>query len=187
MQGLIPRQHNIISIPVKKLKFDDGNPNMMTPVQFTSLENSVKQFGLMKPIVVDQNYVVIDGEHRLKAMINSKYSTIPAVIINVENDNERRLLRQMLNKIKGQHDMYIDIQDLLALTDQYGMEHVASLIAQDTSGLKYFLEKHGINTDQQDEDKSETEINISNINNSSFDIICPHCSQGFNYEDVNNK
>lgn len=39
-----------------------------------------------------------DGYHRVVAYKELGMKTVPAVIMNFDNDNERRLMRQVMNK-----------------------------------------------------------------------------------------
>lgn len=181
LEGLLPGQSfgkEITTVLIKNLKSDEGNPNIMTDIQLKSLENSIRKFGVIEPIIIDQNNIIVDGEHRFRISEKVGRKTIPAIIVGIQNDNERRLLRQTLNKIRGQHDIHIDVADLLSLTDIYGIDEIAALTAQNVNGLKYLFEKHNIESKEKKE--KNTELDTSNFG--SYDAKCPECGHEFNLE-----
>lgn len=56
------------------------------------LEESIKKYGLLEPILVDQKNRLIAGYQRLKAYKNLGHKTILAKIIEVKSDEEFLLL-----------------------------------------------------------------------------------------------
>jgi len=101
-----------VEIPVNDIKLDPKNPNVMTKEQEEGLKYSFAKWGFLQPCVVDQNNLLCDGEHRLAIFKENGWKKIPCYIIKFENDGERRLLRQVLNKLHGQHDPLLDIEEL---------------------------------------------------------------------------
>jgi len=49
------------------------------------IENSIKQIGLLQPIVIDANYNLVCGGRRIKAFKNLGFKKIPARIVNLEH------------------------------------------------------------------------------------------------------
>jgi hypothetical protein len=105
-------ERNAIRLHVTDIKTDDDNPNEMTPQQLDGLRESMKRFGYIYPIVVDQNNVICDGYHRYLIYKEFGHDMIPAIRITVKDVNERRLIRQTMNKIKGEHNPLKDIEEL---------------------------------------------------------------------------
>ena len=57
----------------------------------TPLERSIKDVGLLFPIIVNENNVLISGERRLAACKNIGASNIPALRIDVDEDSMQAL------------------------------------------------------------------------------------------------
>lgn len=99
------------SVKIADLAFDPFNSNIMTDQQMKGLRDSMKQFGFLKDIVIDQDNVVIDGEHRVKVYKEFGKKEIGAKRKHV-TETQRRLLRQVMNKLHGQPDPKKDAMDL---------------------------------------------------------------------------
>ncbi len=99
-----------------QFKSDGQNPNIMTEAQLDALEQSFRLFGTLQPIVCDQNMTMIDGEQRLKIYSRIGIDKIPYVQIDVD-DAQRRILRQVLNKLKGSHDYELDLAEYQRIID----------------------------------------------------------------------
>lgn len=57
-------------ISIKKIKSNESNPRIINKKMFEKLKNSIKQFPEMletRPIVVDEDFMVLGGNMRLKA------------------------------------------------------------------------------------------------------------------------
>lgn len=68
---------NIQLVPIEQVTGNDYNPNKVAPPEMRLLELSIRKDGLTMPIVVavekkDQNWVVVDGFHRLSICKSSK-------------------------------------------------------------------------------------------------------------------
>jgi hypothetical protein len=62
---------NIEEIEISKLKSNPNNPRTINKDNFKKLKNSIKEFPKMlklRPIVVDENYMVLGGNMRLEAL-----------------------------------------------------------------------------------------------------------------------
>jgi ParB-like chromosome segregation protein Spo0J len=102
------------AVKIADLKFDKDNPNIMTEDQMNGLQESMQKYGYLAPIIIDQHNKIIDGEHRLKIFkeVNKNHKVILAIRVEVYSDVDRRLIRQAMNKLKGQHDPEKDIREL---------------------------------------------------------------------------
>jgi ParB-like chromosome segregation protein Spo0J len=73
----------------------------MTAHEMTSLRASIREYGLVEPIVVQKKgRVVIGGHQRLKAAIAEGLKTVPAVFLDV-TDRRAKILNLALNKISS--------------------------------------------------------------------------------------
>jgi ParB-like chromosome segregation protein Spo0J len=99
---------NVEWVDVEKLSANDYNPNVVFNKELKLLEFSILRNGWIQPILVTQDYVVIDGFHRsslarTSAKIKAKYNgLVPVVVMNL-TEPERMLLTIRINRAKGSH------------------------------------------------------------------------------------
>lgn len=98
-----------------EIKPRPGNPNEMTPEQEKALEYSIKNYDYNEPIVVDQNNILVNGEHRLEALKKLGYQSVDVLTVNITSEEHRKFLSQAMNKIHGEHDKGKDIPELTEL------------------------------------------------------------------------
>lgn len=73
----------------------------MTAHEMKSLRASIREYGLVEPIVVQRKgRVVIGGHQRLKAAIAEGLKSVPAVFLDV-TDRRAKILNLALNKIRS--------------------------------------------------------------------------------------
>lgn len=96
-----------VNLPVSQLKVDGNNPNKLEARHFAALKQNILRFGFLVPIIVNKDFLVADGEHRLKAAVDLGMSEVPVVVLDVK-EVDRLLLRQVLNKLRGRHDKDLD-------------------------------------------------------------------------------
>ena len=76
-------------ISIKKIKPNPKNPRTISPKKFKALVSSVKEFPEMlevRPIVVDENMVILGGNMRFKAIVEAGFKEV--YIIRAENLTE---------------------------------------------------------------------------------------------------
>jgi len=76
-------------IDIKKIKKNPNNPRLIKNDKFDKLVKSIEEFPEMlniRPIVVDENYIVLGGNMRLRACQKAGLKEVP--VIKVENLTE---------------------------------------------------------------------------------------------------
>jgi ABC-type ATPase with predicted acetyltransferase domain len=101
-------------VDVSLLKIDNENPNKMSIRQFQALKKSIKRWGFVVPIITNKDFLVADGEHRLQAAKDLGMKQVSVVRLPVD-DVDRRLIRQVMNKIRGEHDLFLDAEEYYRL------------------------------------------------------------------------
>jgi len=87
-----------------ELHVDGDNPNEQTDEMFGLLCDNLREKGwLGNAIVADTDGCIADGEHRWRAAQEIGLQEVPVKFYDID-DSERRLWRQELNKISGEHD-----------------------------------------------------------------------------------
>jgi len=97
-------------VKISDLKVDGSNPNRMTPKQTEALKASMKKWGDIIPIITNKDLLIADGEQRWNAAKELGMSEVSVIRLPV-NDVDRRLLRQVLNKLRGEHDLLLDAHE----------------------------------------------------------------------------
>ena len=110
---------------IKDLKPATYNPRQISTKQYKDLKASIKKFGLVDPIIINQNgNVVVGGHQRLKICKELKHIEIDCVVLDLSKEEEREL-NIRLNKNTGDFDMDIlanefDIDELV----DWGFKHI---------------------------------------------------------------
>jgi DNA modification methylase len=99
----------IIQVPIQELRPDPANPRRISDQELETLTRSIREFGLVDPIIARrEDKAVIGGHQRLLAARRLGYKTVPVVFLDLSLE-QARLLNIALNKISGSFD-----QELLA-------------------------------------------------------------------------
>lgn len=97
-------------VETSSLKSDGKNPNVMSQNRFDALKASLKKYGWLAPIITNEDLLIADGEHRWKAAQELGMEKVKIIRLPVK-DVDRRLLRQVLNKVRGEHDSLLDREE----------------------------------------------------------------------------
>ncbi len=107
--GPLQQPIRIEQVSVATLRPDPANPRRISDEELESLTRSIRQFGLVDPIIARrEDKTVIGGHQRLVAARRLGMKTVPVVFMDVSAE-QARLLNIGLNKISGSWD-----QELLA-------------------------------------------------------------------------
>lgn len=131
---------NVVNIPIEKITVDGNNPNQMSPEQLASLEKSIRKFGSIVPVIVNKKNVVADGEHRLRVYRKLGLKTVPVIKLDVD-DVDRRILRQVMNKLHGEHDLQADAQEFERIIAEGRSESLTGLLAQQKSDIQEVIDR----------------------------------------------
>ena len=128
------KEHKIVSVDIKSIKFDDDNPNEMSDEQMAALGEALDKFGNLAPVILGQpdkkgEYSVIDGEHRVRAYIEKGIDKIPAHVIDVSRI-DKKILRQVMNKLRGQHDVSRDEAEFTKIGNANKLGILSKLLAE---------------------------------------------------------
>jgi hypothetical protein len=118
-------------VKISDLKFDQDNPNRLSLAQLDRLKASIKRWGDIVPVVTNSELLVADGQQRVTAMMELGMTECSVIRLPIK-DVDRRLLRQVLNKLKGKHNKEMDSAEYLRIIDDGEKEE-----------LKLFLESVG--------------------------------------------
>ncbi len=106
----------IKKLKVKDLKYAPYNPHKMSDEMLEKLKRSIKEFGYVEPIIVNQrNMQVVGGNQRLKVLKDLGVEEAEAVIVDLD-DAKEKTLNIALTKIIGEWD-YPKLKDLFEELD----------------------------------------------------------------------
>lgn len=97
-------------VDVASLKTDGQNPNKMSEKQHKALRESILRYGFIVPIITNKDLLIADGEQRWEEAKALGMKQVQVIKLPVE-DVDRRLLRQVLNKLKGEHEPKADAEE----------------------------------------------------------------------------
>lgn len=84
---------------------NEWNPNEMSEAEFAMLLDNISRLGFADPLLVtrteDDKYQVVDGEHRYRAALLAGIEEIPAVVVEL-SEEDKRLQTVRMNQIKGE-------------------------------------------------------------------------------------
>jgi len=127
-------------VPVNALKSDGQNPNRMTATQTQSLLVGIQRYGFLLPIVTNKDLLIADGEQRWDIAKRLGMTSVPVVRLPVE-DVDRRLLRQILNKLKGEHVLNLDVQEYQKIMDAGHRDDLKLLLGIDERNLRALMQR----------------------------------------------
>jgi ParB-like chromosome segregation protein Spo0J len=127
-------------VDVASLKVDGQNPNRMSKGQMLGLKASIKQYGFIIPVITNKDLLIADGEQRWTMAKELGLTKIPIVRLPLE-DVDRRTLRQVLNKLKGEHDHKLDALEFQRIIQAGGKDDLKTLLAISDSSIQVMLKR----------------------------------------------
>lgn len=136
------KDYPVIELNVNDIKKDPTNPNVMTMEQERGLEKSIVKFGRLKHIVVDQDNVLIDGEHRLEVEKANGTEKVNVIQVTVKDEIERKMMRETLNKLHGTYNKEKESSELLSIFENQRLDELAELLAQPKQELENLISRY---------------------------------------------
>jgi ParB-like chromosome segregation protein Spo0J len=126
-------------VRLEDLKFDGCNPNRLSPEGMGRLKASIRRWGDIVPIVTNKDLLVADGEQRAVAMKELGMTKCSVVRLPVK-DVDRRLLRQVLNKLRGEHVKELDAEEFRIIVDAGAEENLKYLLGLSDEKLQTYFD-----------------------------------------------
>jgi len=124
----IPEGYKGFVEDIRLLKSDDQNPNKMTIKQQEQIWRSLKKSGWTYPLITNKDGVFADGEQR--AQVCKEHGEFFAPVLRLPvSDVDRRMLRQILNKLKGKHSKELDGAEYLRIIEAGEKDDLKALLA----------------------------------------------------------
>lgn len=151
-------------VDINLLKTDGNNPNITTDEEKKAIKLSIEKFGFMIPIITDKDYLIADGQQRLEVAKDMGLKQVKIVKLPLK-DVDRRILRQVLNKLRGTHERDLDLEEFQRIDDAGEIELLKELLPEEDFDLK---------VKEKLEDNPEEVENLGKLT-----VICPKCGHRF--------
>ena len=154
----------VTKINVDEISLDKDNPNVMQEDEMKRLRKSMESYGFLTPVVIDQNNMIVDGEHRFLVFKEYNIKEIPCIKLKFNSEAERRTLRQVMNKLSGTHDIEKDLKELEIImeNDAQMLEELTGITEKEIEDMRAELsdEPHFQmpKTDFEPEDEEEKHV-----------------------------
>ena len=112
---------------IRLLTADQNNPNRTTIKQQEQIWKSLQKYGWAYPIITNKDGVYADGEQRAEVCKQHGEFFVPVLRLPV-SDVDRRMLRQILNKLKGKHNKELDNAEYIRILQQGEKEDLKVLL-----------------------------------------------------------
>jgi hypothetical protein len=113
---------------IRPLQSDQNNPNVTTIKQQEQIWTSLQKYGWTYPILTNKNGVLVDGEQRTEICKQHGEFFAPVLRLPV-TDVDRRMLRQILNKLRGKHNKELDAAEYRRIIEQGEKDCLKVLLA----------------------------------------------------------
>lgn len=90
-------------VPLSRLTVWKNNSRFISDEQSHALAKSVRRFGIVDPVIVDQRYRIVGGHQRLKVLRELGIRKVPVVKLPLSR-RDFKTLNLALNKISGEWD-----------------------------------------------------------------------------------
>jgi ParB family chromosome partitioning protein len=129
----------IVDIPIEPIQSPAWNPNQMDRTMKYRLEEAIRRFGLVVPLVVrekgDGSFETVGGAQLLSVLWELGADSVPCVVVKAD-DVEARLLSQCLNRIAGSDDLGLKAELLRKVLAEMPQQEVLHLLPETTQVLQ---------------------------------------------------
>jgi len=137
----IPQAYVPLLEDIRLLKSDQNNPNRMSLKQHKEVWKSLQKYGWTYPIITNKDGVFADGEQRAEVCMAYQEFFAPVLRLPV-SDVDRRMLRQILNKLRGKHNRELDGAEYIRIVEQGEKEPLKALLLSIGEKLPEGLDDH---------------------------------------------
>ena len=155
---------------VSDLQEWDKNPRSINREAFERLKSQITKHGMYKPLIIDQNGVIIGGNMRFKALKELKVEKVSVIVHHCKDDTERIEIALSDNDRAGYYNE-TELAELVQLN-----EIDAELYSIDLTESKTIEE---IVNAEPPEQKEGGEVDAESLLGGSNTVTCPHCNFEF--------
>ena len=114
----------IVNIPIHEIKDYDKNNKVHTKETIQELVENYKAVGIIDPIFIDENYVILAGHKRLLAAKKCKLKEVECYLVEGLDEAQKKIYRIASNKLtqNSQWDEYNLQQELYDIEKSYNVD-----------------------------------------------------------------
>jgi hypothetical protein len=124
----VPQAYLSLLEDIRLLEKDQNNPNVTTIRQQEQIWVSLQKYGWTYPILTNKDGILLDGEQRTQVCLQHNEFFAPILRLQV-SDVDRRMLRQILNKLKGKHNKELDAAEYMRIIEQGEKDCLKALLS----------------------------------------------------------
>lgn len=183
-------------VPISDLKPDVKNPNEMNHKQRQQLTASLTKYGFMQPLVIDHEHNIVNGNQKYYCILNNAdlkrtFPKLPCYILpkNITSQ-DKLLIQQALNKIRGDHIRARDAEIFQSLLDENRTADLTELLGCNEDSIDLLI-KVGTEVPEPVEIPFDPtapavqppavpavpETKPADNNSTEKPLICPHCGK----------
>jgi len=91
-------------VKVSELKLWDKNPRKITDVDFKRLKDQIKKLNVYKPLLINQDYIVLGGNMRLRALRDLGLQEVMCSVVTTEDEAQMVEYALSDNDRAGEYD-----------------------------------------------------------------------------------
>ena len=160
-------------IKISELHFLENNVRSHPAEQIKALEESIKEFGFINPIVIDEGNKVLVGNGRVEAANNVGIKTVPAIRVENLTEDQKRAYIIIENKLieAGGWNYELLNSEIEAIgmdMTRFGFEKFSGMEIVDGDEIQKTFK----NTNQ--------ELDFDLFDDDNFEFTCENCGFRFN-------
>ena len=141
--------NNIEWIDIERLKANDYNPNVVLRKEMNLLKLSIIRNGWIQPILINKDYEIIDGYHRVSAVRMDRQlkeftdGKVPCAVLDLDTPS-RMLLTIRINRAKGTHVAFKMHDVVKSLVEDYNVsiDRICKEIGATQNEVKLLLQEN---------------------------------------------
>ena len=168
------------------LKKEKDNANEMTQRLRQSLRKSIVDDGLQNPLLIEQNNIIINGNHRYDELVELGWKKIPCVRIKVKNLAERKRLQIESNHLHGKDNLKTLAKNYDLLLQNNTLNDHSLLLNKPVDGMHLLIEKYQEKTIEKSPQLPDEELKIETKAGQLFQLGEHRvlCGDSLNTDDV---
>ncbi len=130
-------------VAIDSLRPNQYNPNRQNEREFELLIRSIEEDGFTQPILVQRDTnMIVDGEHRWRAAAKIGFDTIPAVFVDM-SEEQMRVSTLRHNRARGSEDLELTVELLRDLETLGGLSQALDSLMLDEGIVNALLDDVG--------------------------------------------
>jgi hypothetical protein len=123
----VPEAYMPLMEDIRLLQSDQNNPNRTTIRQQEQIWSRLQKYGWTYPILTNKDGFYADGEQRAEVCKQHGEFFAPVLRLPV-TDVDRRMLRQILNKLRGKHNKELDAAEYMRIIEHGEKDYLKALL-----------------------------------------------------------